>query len=113
MRLLLLLVAAVAAGASVSAAAIVGRDHKDRRPAVATSPSTRSPAVVNVGERVAFAGLDWTCIYKMYAGGRQVFCGRASRRAGLATVVHPHRVQVLEYGSDDAVTVRYRGLRAP
>jgi hypothetical protein len=69
---------------------------------------------LDVGETIRFTGLDWRCTYKVFAGGRQVFCGRASTRAGVVTVTHPHRVQVLEYGRDGkAVRVAFRALRTP
>ena len=72
------------------------------------------PSSLNVGETVRFAGLDWRCTYKVYAGGRQVFCGRASTTTGVVTVVHPHRVQVLEYGRDgNTVRVAFRAPRTP
>lgn len=104
------------AAALVGAALVVG--VASVRPARAEQRVVRQalvrPGVVQVGQAVRFAGLDLRCVYKWYLGGRQVFCGRITTAAGVAVVVHRHRVQVLQFGgTQQQRAVLFTALRVP
>ena len=94
MRLIVLTLVSALAAAGATAFALFFRPIATKKTVVRVPAPA---ATVRLGQSVHFEQFDWQCIYKTYKGGPQVFCGRGSSGTGVATVVYPSHIQVLQY----------------
>jgi hypothetical protein len=94
MRLVVLMVLSALTAAAATAFGLFFRPIASKKTVVRVPIPA---ATVRLGQSVHFERFDWRCIYKTYKGGPQIFCGRGSSGAGIATVVYPSHLQVLQY----------------